>query len=45
MSKYFTTYKEKFDRDIQDYYLEEKEHKNKFNLSEFVKEKKAFNFR
>ena len=44
MSKYFTTYKEKFDRDIQDYYLEEKDHKNKFNLSEFVNEKKAFNF-
>ena len=44
MSKYFTTYKEKFDRDIQDYYVEEKDHKNKFNLSDFVDEKKAFNF-
>ena len=44
MSKYFTTYKEKFDRDIQDYYIEEKDHKNKFNLSDFVDEKKAFNF-
>ena len=36
MSKYFTTYKEKFDRDIQDYYIEEKDHKNKFNLSNFI---------
>jgi hypothetical protein len=44
MSKYFTTYKEKFDRDIQDYYNEEKECKNKFNLSEFIQDKKVFNF-
>ena len=44
MSKYFTTYKEKFDRDIQDYYNEEKESKNKFNLSEFIQDKKVFNF-
>ena len=44
MSKYFTIYKEKFDRDIQDYYNEQKESKNKFNLSEFIHDKKAFNF-
>ena len=44
ISKYFTTYKEKFDRDIQDYYLEENKSKNKFNLFDFINDKMAFNF-
>ena len=44
MSKYFTQYKDKFDRDIQDYYIEEKESKNKFNLFDFINDKKVFNF-
>jgi hypothetical protein len=44
MSKYFTQYKEKFDRDIQDYYIEQKESKNKFNLFDFINDKKVFNF-
>ena len=44
ISKYFVQYKERFDRDVQDYYLEQKEDKNKFNLFSFIDEKKAFNF-
>ena len=44
MSKYFKDYKEIFDRDIQDYNTEEKKRKNKFNLSNFMGNKKAFNF-
>ena len=45
ISKYFFLYKEKIDRDIQDYYIEEKESKNKFNLFSFIDDKKAFNFK
>ena len=44
MSKYFIDYKEIFDREIQDYNTEEKKRKNKFNLSNFMGQKKAFNF-
>ena len=45
VSKYFVQYKEKFDRDIQDYYIEQKESKNKFNLFDYINDKKAFNFK
>ena len=44
ISKYFVQYKTKFDRDIQDYYKEQKEDKIKFNISSFINDKKAFNF-
>ena len=45
MLKYIEKYRRKFDRDIQDYYTSNKEYKNKFNLFDFLGDKKAFNFK